>query len=66
MHFFDFLLNCIFGFISLFRVCTGRGAIYDYIVIFFTTDILVYDISKIVKSVKKRKEIERSEDGAES
>ena len=45
----SFVINCIAWLTSLFRICTSQGEAFDYIVIFFSFSILVYDIHKIVK-----------------
>ncbi len=60
-----FVVNCIAWLISLFRICSSRGEVFDYIVVFFTFSILVYDIRKIVTTYIKRKEDrDRTVDGS--
>ena len=56
IDYLNFVLDCIVGGVCLFRVCTGRGEGYDYIVLFFLAVILPYDISRIIKVIKGRKE----------
>ena len=53
-----FVVNCIAWIVSLFRICTGQAEAFDYIVVFFTSNILVYDIYIIIKNRRKKQETE--------
>ena len=50
---FDVVLDCVFCLVSLLRICTGRGEVYDYIVVFVTSVILVCYIYRFIKAHKK-------------
>lgn len=54
----EIVIEVIFGHVAVFRICTGKNEVFDYIVVVFTVGILVYDITKLVKSRKAQKESE--------
>lgn len=66
ISFLTFVVNCIAFLTALFRICTSRGEVFDYIVIFFTFSILVYDIYKIVKAHAKNQARDKNSDEADS
>lgn len=54
------VLDCLLGIISFLRICIGKGTVYDYIVLFFTIDLLV------LAMYKKNKEQKKQEDAAQN
>lgn len=50
-----FVVNGIAWLISLFRICTSQGKAFDYVVVFLSFGILVYDIYEIIKIHLKNK-----------
>lgn len=61
LRFWTFAVNCIAWLISLFRICTNQEEAFDYIVVFFTFNILVYDFYRIFKEHKEKKKSKKGE-----
>ena len=60
-----FVINLFLWLISLVRICMGKGEVHDYVVVFFTSDFLVYDIYKIIqRHIERKKSAINKADGA--
>ena len=56
LFYLSLIINCIAMIVCLFRICTNRGEVNDYIVVVFTFIIAADDIRKIVKEYRKKAE----------
>ena len=50
----DFFLSILFWCVSFVKICIGSAEVYDYIVIVFSTSIIVYDIDRMIKKRRKQ------------
>ena len=48
----DFFLSVLFWCVSFVKLCIGAAETYDYIVIFISTSLIVYDVDKMIKEKK--------------
>ena len=54
--YFAFVLECCVWLSSLIRICVGVGEVFDYFIVLTSSVILVYDIYKMTKPDKTKKE----------
>ena len=61
MRFLVFAVNCVAWLTSLFRICTYQEEAFDYIIVFATSGILIYDIYRFFKERTEKKKSAKGE-----
>lgn len=62
LSFLGLLIDCCACLVSLLRICTNKGEVFDYFIVISTLGILVYDFCKIIKLYSKKVKDNRTED----